>query len=98
MLSHGLQGSRHYCKGLADIGAPSRIRTCAHGSGDHGWLGRYTCRALRNMPSADLELDALSLLSREPGAWWRPDCDSAGQHGYVGSGRPDLLLILSSGV
>jgi site-specific DNA recombinase len=29
------------------VGAPSRIRTCAHGSGDDGWSSRNTARDLR---------------------------------------------------
>jgi hypothetical protein len=46
---------------------PSRIRTCAHGSGDHERLGCHATVTCENMLPADHGLDSLSRFSRGPG-------------------------------
>ena len=79
--------------GLESEGAPSRIRTCAHGSGDHGPLGDGThCELRKRTAWARLGKFSIAILSRAPGAWKRCGRDVAGRHRYA-EVRPGVLLV-----
>ncbi len=80
--------------GLVSEGAPSRIRTCAHGSGDHGPLGDGTHCELRKRTAWASSLSRFSRGRRERGS----AADAMSQVGIAmrRSGRACCLLILSS--
>jgi hypothetical protein len=80
--------------GLIGMGAPSRIRTCAHGSGDRTRSGRRTGLTCGDAPCCSLGVGVLSQLSRGRRRGSGRGSGRAGQRAWVLAGGVTRALDL----